>query len=267
MHLANRRVSGKSAYLKSLPNYPAMNTAEKIEASSLDHVLLQSAERWLAWLLAAAVVFFLFYQLGGAPLYEPDEGRNAEKAREILVLNDWITPHENFHTVLDKPVFYYWLVALSYKLFGVSEWSARLPSALAAMACAWLVFYFARARWGRWEAFWAVLILLTSTEFFLLGRIVIFDMTLTFCQTLALASFYEAAHTDGTVRRRIFCTMMYLALGAGTLIKGLIGVVIPGMVIFFYMLLRKALGDFTAHLFYARRFVVFCGGFAVVSPS
>jgi len=239
MHLANRRVSGKSAYLKSLPNYPAMNTAEKIEASSLDPVLLQSAERWLAWLLAAAVVFFLFYQLGGAPLYEPDEGRNAEKAREILVLNDWITPHENFHTVLDKPVFYYWLVALSYKLFGVSEWSARLPSALAAMACAWLVFYFARARWGRWEAFWAVLILLTSTEFFLLGRIVIFDMTLTFCQTLALASFYEAAHTDGTVRRRIFCTMMYLALGAGTLIKGLIGVIIPGMVIFFYMLLGK----------------------------
>ena len=143
-------------------------------------------------------MFFLFYQLGGAPLYEPNEGRNAEKAREILVLNDWITPHENFHTVLDKPAFYYWLVALSYKLFGVSEWSARLPSALAAMACAWLVFYFARARWGRWEALWAVLILLTSTEFFLLSRIVIFDMTLTFCQTLALTSFYEAAHTDGT---------------------------------------------------------------------
>src|SRR4029453_12077027 len=158
MHLANRWVSGKSAYF---PNYPAMNTAEKIAASSLDHLVLQSAERWLAWLLASAVVFFLFYQLGGAPLYEPDEGRNAEKAREILVLNDWITPHENFHTVLDKPAFYYWLVALSYKLFGVSEWSARLPSALAAMACAWLVYSFARARWSRWEALWAVLILLT----------------------------------------------------------------------------------------------------------
>ena len=184
-------------------------------------------------------MFGLFYQLGGAALYEPDEGRNAEKAREILVLNDWITPHENFHTVLDKPIFYYWLVALSYKLLGVSEWSARLPSALTAMACAWLVYYFARMRWSRWEALWAVLILLTSTEFFLLGRIVIFDMTLTFCQVLALTSFYEAAHADSTVRRRIFCTMMYLALGAGTLVKGLIGVVVPGMVIFFYILLGK----------------------------
>jgi hypothetical protein len=216
-----------------------MSTAEKIEDSSFDPIPLQSTERWLSWFLGAAVVFFLFYQLGGAALYEPDEGRNAEKAREILVLNDWITPHENFHAVLDKPIFYYWLVALSYKLFGVSEWSARLPSALAAMACAWLVYCFARARWGRWEALWAVLILLTSTEFFLMGRIVIFDMTLTFCQTLALTSFYEAAHADSVARRRIFCAMMYLALATGTLIKGLIGVMIPGMVIFFYMLLGK----------------------------
>src|SRR6266404_5922869 len=216
-----------------------MSTAEKIEDSSFDPIPLQSTERWLSWFLGAAVVFFLFYQLGGAALYEPDEGRNAEKAREILVLNDWITPHENFHAVLDKPIFYYWLVALSYKLFGVSEWSARLPSALAAMACAWLVYCFARARWGRGEALWAVLILLTSTEFFLMGRIVIFDMTLTFCQTLALTFFYEAAHADSVARRRIFCAIMYLALATGTLIKGLIGVMIPGMVIFFYMLLGK----------------------------
>ncbi len=51
-------------------------------------------------------------------MFEPDEGRNAEKAREILVLNDWITPHENFHPVLDKPIFFYWLIALAYKIFG-----------------------------------------------------------------------------------------------------------------------------------------------------
>src|SRR6266850_3039309 len=149
------------------------STAEKIDDQSSDHATSRSADRWLLSLLGAVVVFVLLYQLGGAALFEPDEGRNSEKAREILVLNDWITPHENFHAVLDKPIFYYWLVALSYKLFGVSEWSARLPSALAAMACAWLVYCFARARWGRGEALWAVLILLTSTEFFLMGRIVI----------------------------------------------------------------------------------------------
>jgi len=84
--------------------------------------------RWLPLFLSIAVVVALFYQLGGAALFEPDEGRNAEKAREILVLGDWITPHENFHPVLDKPIFFYWLIAIAYRLFGVSEWAARVPS-------------------------------------------------------------------------------------------------------------------------------------------
>jgi 4-amino-4-deoxy-L-arabinose transferase-like glycosyltransferase len=88
---------------------------------------------WLPWLLTAAVAFVLLYKLGSIALFEPDEGRNAEKAREVLLLNDWITPHENFYPVLDKPIFFYWLIALFYQLFGVSEWTARLPSLLSAL--------------------------------------------------------------------------------------------------------------------------------------
>lgn len=170
-------------------------------------------------------------------MFDPDEGRNSEKAREILTLNDWVTPHENFHAVLDKPISFYWLIALSYKLFGVSEWSARLPSAIAAFGCLVLVYLFVQRRWGRWTALWSALILLTSMEFFGLARVVIFDMSLTFFLTLALCAFYEAVHTDNAGRRRVICLVMYLALGAATLLKGLIGVVIPGMVIFFYLLL------------------------------
>src|SRR5512147_442600 len=104
----------------------------------------------------------LFYRLGGPALFEPDEGRNAEKAREILLLNEWITPHENFHAVLDKPIFFYSLIALSFKLFGVSEWSARFPSALAAFSCLLVVYFFVRRWWGGREALWSVLILATS---------------------------------------------------------------------------------------------------------
>ena len=81
-------------------------------------------DRWFPWLLFAFVLVLLFYRLGAPALFEPDEGRNAEKAREILLLNDWITPHENFHAVLDKPIFFYWLIALSYNGFGISEWAA-----------------------------------------------------------------------------------------------------------------------------------------------
>jgi 4-amino-4-deoxy-L-arabinose transferase-like glycosyltransferase len=181
----------------------------------------------------------LFWQLGGAGLFEPDEGRNAEKAREILVLNDWVTPHENFNPVLDKPIFFYWLIAIAYKIFGVSEWAARLPSALAALGCLALVYRFALLRWGGWTPVWSVLILLTSVEFFALARIVIFDMTLALFVTLSLCAFYEATHTDNANWRRLCCFALYLALGAATLIKGLIGLVIPGMVFFFYLLLTK----------------------------
>ena len=136
----------------------------------------------------------LFYRLGGPALFEPDEGRNAEKAREILVLNDWITPHENFNAVLDKPIFFYWLIALSYKIFGVSEWAARLPSALAAFGCIVMVYFFVRRWWGEWEARWSVLVLVTSAGFFVFSRLVIFDMTLTAFIMLALCAFYHAAH-------------------------------------------------------------------------
>jgi 4-amino-4-deoxy-L-arabinose transferase-like glycosyltransferase len=194
---------------------------------------------YLTWLLCLLCLAVLFVNLGSADLFEPDEGRNAEKAREILLLNDWVTPHENFLPVLDKPMFFYWLVAFAYKIFGISEWSARLPSALSALGCLFLVYRFARQRWGLWEAMWSVLILLTSVEFFLLGRVSIPDMTLTFCITLALSSFYSAIHAENEKTKKFHCWLMYGALAAGTLIKGLIGLVIPGLVFFIYLLVTK----------------------------
>ena len=108
------------------------NPAPVIEIGSMSRVGNRIALGALLMLCAVA----LFVKLGAPALFEPDEGRNAEKAREILLLHDWITPHENFAVVLDKPIFYYWLVAASYRAFGVSEWSARLPSALAGLGCA-----------------------------------------------------------------------------------------------------------------------------------
>lgn len=86
---------------------------------------------------------------------------------------------------------------------------------------------------------WSVLILLTSVEFFLLARIVIFDTMLTFWVTLALCSFYSALHTQNETAKKIYCVFLYGALGVGTLVKGLIGLVIPGMVGLIYLLLTN----------------------------
>jgi 4-amino-4-deoxy-L-arabinose transferase-like glycosyltransferase len=195
-----------------------------------------SERRW-SWFLCLVCLVMLFSSLGSAALFDPDEGRNAEKAREILLLSDWVTPHQNFLPTLDKPILFYWFVALCFKLFGISEWSARLPSALAALGCVFLVYRFAKRRWGLRAALWSCLVLITSAEFFVLARLVIFDMTVTFFITLALFSFYNATLTSDPRSARLHCFLMYAAMGVGTLVKGLIALVIPGMVIFFYLLL------------------------------
>jgi len=195
-------------------------------------------QSWSA-LLCLICLIVLFHGLGSAALFEPDEGRNAEKAREILLLGDWVTPHQNFLPILDKPIFFYWLVALCFKIFGLAEWSARLPSALSAMGCLFLVYRFARIKWGMWEALWSCLILVTSVEFLVLSRIVIFDMTLTLFITWTLMSFYAAQKAGQSTSRNVHWLTMYAAMGVATLVKGLLGVIIPSMVIFGYLLFSR----------------------------
>lgn len=232
-------MSGKPEWVVLIPSPPVSNFAQTLDPQANPATKTGRLDHWLPWILGAGAIFVLSYQLGSAALFEPDEGRNSEKAREILLLSDWITPHENFHPVLDKPIFFYWLIALSYKLFGISEWAARLPSALAALGCVALVYFFARAHWGKAQALWSGLILLTCVEFFTLARVVIFDMPLTFFLTLALCAFYGASHSDNVRHRRMLCFLMYSAIGAATLIKGLIGIVVPGMVLFCYLSLTQ----------------------------
>ena len=108
-------------------------------------------------LVAAAVLFFV--GLGRLPLFEPDEGRNAEVAREMLASGDWVTPHFNGFAYLDKPAVYFWMVAASFKTFGVSEGAARLPSALMGVATMLLVWFVARRMFGDSVALRAGLVL------------------------------------------------------------------------------------------------------------
>jgi len=216
---------------------PAASTTILHKTSDSDRQ--SAADRWFTWALFGFVLVILFYRLGAPVLFEPDEGRNAEKAREILVLNDWITPHENFHAVLDKPIFFYWLIALSYRLFGVSEWAARLPSVLAAFGCIVMVYFFVRRWWGEWEGRWSGLVLVSSAGFFVFSRLVIFDMTLTAFIMLALCAFYHAARESESPASWATCAIFYGALGAATLTKGLVGLIVPGMIIVFYVLLTN----------------------------
>ena len=194
--------------------------------------------------LAVLCWFVLFHNLGGPALVDPDEGRNAEVAREILVLDDWITPHYNFIPYLDKPMFFYWLMAGADKLFGVSEFSARLPSALAALGCLLLIYDLGRRFAGHWSGLWSALVLATSPAFMSFSRAVIFDMPLAFFITLTFWAFARGEMADGR-RREKFFFIMYIAAADAVLTKGPVGLAVPALVIGGYLLVgqrRQLLG-------------------------
>src|SRR3972149_1273520 len=104
---------------------PGSCPIEHLTSLPPDSVPPSRSDRRISWVLGLIFLVLFFAYLGGATLFEPDEARNAEKAREIHLLNDWVTPHENFVPVLDKPMFFYWLVAGSFQLFGVLVWGGR----------------------------------------------------------------------------------------------------------------------------------------------
>src|SRR5919202_857487 len=118
---------------------------------------LKSRERhwalgwWLAilWLLLIGFLAF-FWNLGNTGLIDETEPLFAEAARQMTVTGDWITPYFNGITRFDKPPLIYWLMAIAYSTFGVNEFAARLPSALAGLALTSLCFYTLRyfGAWG-----------------------------------------------------------------------------------------------------------------------
>jgi 4-amino-4-deoxy-L-arabinose transferase-like glycosyltransferase len=129
----------------------------------------------VAFLLAAVL---LFARLGDLPLIDPDEGRNAEVAREMAESGAWVVPTFNAIPYLDKPALYFRAVALSFNAFGRTETTARLPSALSAAVLVVMMFVFCRRVYGERTAALTVLVLATTPLVIGFARLVIFDMPL-----------------------------------------------------------------------------------------
>jgi 4-amino-4-deoxy-L-arabinose transferase-like glycosyltransferase len=180
--------------------------------------------RDLALLLAVAGLLF-FAWLGRLPLIEPDEGRNAEVAREMLATGDFITPHFNTLTYLDKPAAYFWMVAGSFRVAGVNEWAARLPSALMALATMLLVWFLARRMFGDGAGLRAGLAFATAPLVIVYSRYVIFDMTLAFLVCAAMVSYWQAQASN--FRRPLLDMIFFAALGVAAITKGPVGFLLP----------------------------------------
>jgi hypothetical protein len=176
---------------------------------------------------------FLFSGLGSYSLKEPDEGRYAEIPREMVESGDYTVPRLNDVRYFEKPPLLYWAVSLSYKVFGVSEWSFRFPNASAALLCVFSLFFFVRRWTDDTAAFLGSLVLLSSFGFFAMARIVTTDMLLTFWLFLSLLCFY------GYYRERPAPLLwgFYASMALATLTKGPVAPVLlcASLLIFLFM--------------------------------
>ncbi|HYP00310.1 MAG TPA: glycosyltransferase family 39 protein [Pyrinomonadaceae bacterium] len=199
---------------------------------------------WLLLLILTAAVYF--YGLGRAPFVGADEPRYAQVAREMYERGDAVTPTLGGHTWFEKPALAYWAAMVGYKLFGVSEGSARLGVALAGWLTVFLVGWMAKrveeagdAETTGWLQLAAGAAAATSAGLIVFSRGVNFDIFITMTVACALAFFFAAELETGTRKKRLLLAGFYAGMGAALLAKGLIGVVIPVGVVAIYYLLRR----------------------------
>src|SRR5258706_12861462 len=123
-----------------------------------------------------AALFLFFFLMDKTPLWSSDEGRYGEISREMWLTKDFIVPHFNYLSHLEKPALASALTALSYGLFGINNLSTRLVSILAALGTLLLSYRFVRKLFDIRTAAYTVIILATSIGFVLVGRFAVIDM-------------------------------------------------------------------------------------------
>ncbi|MBI5769504.1 MAG: glycosyltransferase family 39 protein [Verrucomicrobia bacterium] len=222
---------------------------------------------WRRDLLLLLLAFGALYgfRLGSYPLSNPDEGRNAEIAREMLATGDWVTPRLNGVNYFEKPPLVYWVTAELFTVFGQNEWSVRAQPALFALLGILFTYGAARALHGRMAGLLSAVVLGTSLLWFAIGHIPILDMAVSVFMAAALFCFIlgvrepaadcssrgdgagadKAARpphvgryelTGGTTRRRWFLYGLYVSMALATLAKGLMGFLVTGAVMFLWLL-------------------------------
>jgi 4-amino-4-deoxy-L-arabinose transferase-like glycosyltransferase len=189
----------------------------------------------LLLLLLSGLLFFI--GLGSMGLTDRDEGRNAEAGREMFASGDWITPTFNGELRVAKPVFVYWLMTMSYHVFGVNEFAARFPSALFGVALIVMHYLFLTRLRGPTVGLYGALMLLLNIEILALGRMAITDSVLIFFTTLSLYSFWLGLHEPRSGRHWIWG--FYVGMALATLTKGPVGFAVPLITALLYLMATR----------------------------
>jgi 4-amino-4-deoxy-L-arabinose transferase-like glycosyltransferase len=218
------------------PRNPSAPPAPADEANSLDEPQATAKQSLYALLaLLTIVLITFFFGLGRIALLGPDEPRYAEIAREMLTTGDWISPRLCGCLWFEKPALIYWMSSLGYRLFGVSEFAARLPVAVAAGLTTLLLYSVTKRVAAQRMAFITSLVLATCAMFIGYARVASPDMPLAATMTGGLLAGFMATQASGR-KRAIFWTVSFAAMGLAVLAKGLPGVALVVLIFVIYFI-------------------------------
>ena len=179
-------------------------------------------------LLAVAALIFLVCIVSPPALMDDVDAVHGQIARNMIQSHDWVISHLDGVPYMEKAPLLYWMISVCYLIFGVYDWVARIPIALAAVLLCWTTFRYGAWAFGRRAGFYAGLALATCAGLFLFTRILIPDVMLTLAVTLGFFAFQRALNEDGEERySRRWAAVFPIALAFGVLLKGLIALVVP----------------------------------------
>jgi 4-amino-4-deoxy-L-arabinose transferase-like glycosyltransferase len=216
---------------------------QTLEHPSLERTASASADpgkrfesSFLLILIAVATYFGCI--ISPPSLVDDVDAVQGQIARNMLQSGDWIIARLDGVPYLEKSPLIYWMIAVCYRIFGVHDWAARIPIALAAVLLAWLTYRYGRWAFGPRAGYYAGLVVVTCVGLFLFTRVLIPDVVLTLSTCLAFWSFQRATDPD-EINTRLWAALLAASLGVGVMLKGLIALVILGGGAFVYLAVTR----------------------------
>ena len=207
--------------------------------------LFPDVPRWLVWMVA---IYFVGFRLGGYAVLDNNEGLYAEISREMLHSGDWtqwIIPHLNGLSYMEKPPLLYWLTAIFFGIFGEAEWVVRLVPAFSCLGCVGLILWFSKQVNRETAGKFAAIVFVSGLGVTAMARTLMFDMLLTVFLTGAVMHAY--LYLENRRKSLLYRTMALLAFAL--LAKGFVSLILFSAIIGSYILITSSsIGDFFQRL-------------------
>jgi len=214
------------------------------DAASSELVFVPDSPTARVRYLSLAIIFVLWGAIYFAGIFSPAllddvDTIHAEAAREMVQRHDWVTLYTDGVRYLEKAPLMYWSTAASYKLFGVSEWSTRLPLMISVLALLLVTYVLGDRAYGERAGFYAAVVLGTSLGPYIFTRFQIPDIVVGLW--MALSALFFLISIEQETPSRWVCWGFAATCALNVLTKSLIGLVFPFGAIFFYLLVTRNL--------------------------